>query len=72
ILNCLSGLVPQGKWLHDRIDGNADSHIKAGIVGASETIPIDRGRLLLSQWQNIFFCDFDGPRSRREVVVTLL
>ncbi len=72
ILNCLSGLVPQGKWLHDQIDGNADSHIKAGIVGASETIPIDRGKLLLSQWQNIFFCDFDGPRAKREVVVTLL
>ena len=72
ILNCLSGLVPEGKWLHDRIDGNAASHIKAGIVGASETIPVDHGKLLLSQWQNIFFCDFDGPRARREVVVTLI
>jgi secondary thiamine-phosphate synthase enzyme len=72
ILNCLSGLVPKGKWLHDRVDNNADAHIKAGIVGASETIPIEDGGLLLSTWQNIFFCEFDGPREQREVVVTLL
>jgi secondary thiamine-phosphate synthase enzyme len=72
IINCLNQLVPRGKWLHDRIDGNADAHIKAGIVGPSETIPVKNGELLLSRWQNIFFCDFDGPRQRREVVVTLL
>jgi len=72
ILDCLSQLVPKGKWLHDRVDDNADAHIKAGIVGASETIPIRDGDLLLSRWQNIFFCEFDGPRQMREVVVTLL
>lgn len=72
ILNCLSGLVPKGKWLHDRVDNNAHAHIKAGIIGPSETIPIKEGGLLLSTWQNIFFCEFDGPREQREVVVTLL
>jgi secondary thiamine-phosphate synthase enzyme len=72
ILNCLSQVAPQGKWLHDRVDGNADAHIKAGIVGPSETVPIRQGELLLSRWQNIFFCEFDGPRQMREVVVTLL
>jgi secondary thiamine-phosphate synthase enzyme len=72
ILGCLRGLVPQGQWLHDRVDDNADAHIKAGIVGPSETIPLQKGEMMLSTWQNVFFCDFDGPRSKRELVVTLL
>lgn len=72
ILNCLAGLVPQGQWLHDRVDDNGAAHIRAGIVGASETIPINQGHLLLSQWQNIFFCEFDGPRHQRQMVVTLI
>jgi secondary thiamine-phosphate synthase enzyme len=54
------------------VDGNADAHIKAGIVGPSETIPLLDGELVLGTWQNVFFCDFDGPRSRRELIVTLL
>lgn len=72
ILDCLSGLVPSGKWRHDRVDGNADAHIKAGIVGPSEVIPLDSGQLVLGQWQNVFFCDFDGPRKTRELIVTLI
>ena len=72
ILDCLSRLVPSGGWLHDRVDGNADAHIKSGIVGCSETVPLEAGEMLLSTWQNVFLCDFDGPRPRREVAVTLL
>jgi secondary thiamine-phosphate synthase enzyme len=72
ICECLRGLVPRGRWLHDRVDGNADAHIKAGIIGPSETIPLEKGLLLLSTWQNVFFCDFDGPRQKREMTVTLL
>jgi secondary thiamine-phosphate synthase enzyme len=72
VLTCLSTLVPGGRWLHDRVDGNGDAHIKAGIIGPSEIIPIDGQNLLLSTWQNIFFCEFDGPRNTREVVVTLV
>jgi len=72
VIACLNSLVPKGRWLHDRVDGNGDAHIKAGIVGPSETIPIDDRRLLLSTWQNIFFCEFDGPRDKREVIVTLI
>lgn len=72
ILRCLSQIAPPGQWLHDHVDGNADAHIKAGIVGPSETIPLEKGEMLLSTWQNVFFCDFDGPRSNRELVVTLL
>ncbi|MCK9229522.1 MAG: secondary thiamine-phosphate synthase enzyme YjbQ [Syntrophales bacterium] len=72
VLSCLRQLIPQGAWLHDRIDGNGDSHIKAGIIGPSETIPIQEGNLLLGTWQNIFLCEFDGPRQKREIIVTLL
>ena len=46
IVNCLRHMAPRGKWLHDRVDGNADAHIKSGIVGPSETIPLHDGELL--------------------------
>ncbi len=72
VLNCLKNIVPDGIWLHDRIDNNGASHIKAGIIGASETIPIVKGKLALSTWQNIFLCDFDGPRHCRTVLVTII
>jgi secondary thiamine-phosphate synthase enzyme len=72
VIALLRKLAPQGVWLHDRQDGNADSHLKSGLVGASETIPIVDGELGLSTWQNIFFCEFDGPRRTREAVVTIL
>jgi secondary thiamine-phosphate synthase enzyme len=72
VVRCLDTLIPKGRWLHDRIDGNGASHIQAGIVGPSETIPIREGKLNLSTWQNVFFCEFDGPRRRRTVAVTIL
>jgi secondary thiamine-phosphate synthase enzyme len=72
VVTLLRQLAPQGVWEHDRHDGNADSHLKAGLVGPSETIPVIDGRLGLSTWQSIFFCEFDGPRSERSVVVTVL
>ena len=72
VVDCLDKLVPKGVWRHDRIDGNGASHIQAGIVGPSETIPIREGKLDLSVLQNVFFCEFDGPRRRRTVVVTIL
>ena len=72
VVDCLDKLVPKGVWRHDRIDGNGASHIQAGIVGPSETIPIRDGKLALSTWQNDFICEFDGPRRRRTVAVTIL
>jgi secondary thiamine-phosphate synthase enzyme len=72
VVDCLDKLVPKGVWRHDRIDGNGASHIQAGIVGPSETIPIREGKLDLSVWQNVFFCEFDGPRRRRTVAVTIV
>jgi len=70
VINFLGKIIPQGVWEHDKHDGNADSHIKSGLVGPSETIPIEKGSLLLGTWQNIFLCEFDGPR-KREIVVTI-
>lgn len=72
VVNLLRKIIPRGVWLHDRQDGNGDSHLKAGLVGPSETIPIIEGRLGLSRWQNIFLCEFDGPRSVRKVVCTII
>jgi secondary thiamine-phosphate synthase enzyme len=72
VVNLLHQLIPPGVWLHDAQDSNGDSHLKAGLVGPSETIPIIDGQLGLSQWQNIFFCEFDGPRAERRVVCTLI
>ncbi|MEO0294022.1 MAG: secondary thiamine-phosphate synthase enzyme YjbQ [candidate division WOR-3 bacterium] len=67
ILNKLSELIPQGVG-YSHSEGNADSHIKASIIGCSEVIPISKGDLELGRWQGIFFCEFDGPRSRRLIV----
>lgn len=71
VINLLNKLIPSGVWEHDKQDGNGDSHLKAGIVGPSETIPIIKGKLGLSTWQNIFFCEFDGLREQRKIVVTV-
>ena len=63
----LDRLIPhKGPYKH--AEGNADSHIKASLVGSSCSVPIDNGRLLLGRWQGIFFCEFDGPRSRHLLV----
>ena len=72
VVTLLRKLIPQGVWLHDQQDGNGDSHLKSGLVGPSETLPLIDGRLGLSRWQNIFFCEFDGPRHDRHVVCTII
>ena len=72
VVDLLRKLIPRGVWLHDRQDGNGDAHLKAGLVGPSETIPVMDGKLGLSTWQNIFLCEFDGPRTERQVVVTVM
>jgi secondary thiamine-phosphate synthase enzyme len=72
VVNFLHKLIPPGVWLHDQQDNNGDAHLKAGLIGPSETIPLIEGELGLSTWQGIFFCEFDGPRKKRTVVCTLL
>ena len=72
VISLLKRLIPSGVWEHDHQDNNGDAHLKAGIVGASQTIPIIDYNAGLSTWQNIFFCEFAGPRDKREVVVTII
>jgi secondary thiamine-phosphate synthase enzyme len=66
----LSELAPPDAG-YRHTEGNADSHIKASLVGSSVTVLVEKGRLVLGTWQKIFFCEFDGPRSRRVLVRTL-
>ncbi|MGE5850011.1 MAG: secondary thiamine-phosphate synthase enzyme YjbQ [Candidatus Methylomirabilota bacterium] len=68
ILDALAGLIPGGKWRHDRIDENAAAHIKATILGPSETVPVRSGRLRLGTWQSIMLVELDGPRERTVIV----
>ncbi len=65
-------VVEHDGWLHDRIDNNAAAHIKSALVGPSETVPIIAGKLCLGTWQNFFFCEFDGPRRERRVIVSIV
>jgi secondary thiamine-phosphate synthase enzyme len=72
IASALDRAVPDhAGWLHDRIDDNAHSHIKATLLGPSETLPVSDGALVLGTWQRVILMEFDGPRKRR-VSVTLL
>ncbi|WP_321279628.1 secondary thiamine-phosphate synthase enzyme YjbQ [Marinifilum fragile] len=72
VVPLLKNLIPSGVWEHDAKDKNGDSHLKAGIVGPSECIPIINGKMGLSTWQNIFFCEFDGPRKERSIIISCL
>ena len=72
VVTLFNRLVPAGIWEHDAQDNNGDSHLKAGIVGPQETIPIVDGKMGLSTWQNIFLCEFDGPRKQRNIMVTVM
>jgi secondary thiamine-phosphate synthase enzyme len=72
VISLISKMIPSGIWEHDRQDNNGDAHLKSGLIGASQTIPVIDGNPGLSRWQNIFFCEFDGPRRQREVVVTII
>jgi secondary thiamine-phosphate synthase enzyme len=70
--SALGRAIPEhAGWLHDRIDDNAHSHIKAAILGPSELLAIEDGELVLGTWQRLMLLEFDGPRSRR-VSVRLL
>jgi secondary thiamine-phosphate synthase enzyme len=60
----LSELIPKTEKYYRHSEGNSDSHVKTALVGNSVTVLIEGGRLVLGQWQGIYFCEFDGPRSR--------
>lgn len=64
IIKKLKQLVPPNDG-YRHMEGNSDSHIKASLMGSSVTVLVERGRLVLGTWQKIFYCEFDGPRSRK-------
>jgi len=67
IEGALDRLVPKtGPYQHS--EGNSDSHIKSVLVGASQVVFVENGKLALGRWQGIFFCEFDGPRERELIV----
>ena len=59
----LGKLAPENAGYH-HYEGNSDSHVKASLIGASETVIISNSQMILGTWQGIFLCDFDGPRTR--------
>ncbi len=70
MINKLNELVPRsGAYRH--AEGNSDSHIKASLMGSSVNLFINDSKLLLGVWQGIFFCEFDGPRTRKVIVKIL-
>ena len=71
ILNALERAVPQKGKYYKHEEGNAPAHAKAALIGASETVPVQGGKLLLGTWQAIYFCEFDGPRNRKLVVTVM-
>ena len=71
ILNKLNRLIPQDED-YRHAEGNSDSHIKTSLIGSSVTVIIENNTLVLGTWQKIFFCEFDGPRSRGIRVKILL
>ena len=63
MLAALGKIVPDLHYRHS--EGNSPAHVKSSLVGCSITVPISEGRLCLGTWQGIYFCEFDGPRTRR-------
>ena len=69
----LKEVVPENdNYKHDRIDNNAASHLRAFLLGSSETIPIAEGKLDLGTWQSVFFIELDGPRRNRTIDLTFI
>ncbi len=64
ILLTLEALIPQHREGYRHCEGNSDAHVKASLVGSSELVMIQNGQLRLGTWQALFFCEFDGPRTR--------
>jgi len=68
LLDALDKFIPEGIWRHDQIDSNGAAHLKAAILGPSETIPVQNGQLALGTWQAVMLVELDGPRDRKVIV----
>ena len=71
LLRKLETLIPKQESYYRHNEGNSDSHVKTALVGNSVQVLVERGQLVLGQWQGIYLCEFDGPRTR-EVIVRFL
>lgn len=69
LLHALERMVPDEGFRH--AEGNSDSHVKVALVGNAQLVPVRDGHLALGRWQRVFFCEFDGPRSRTMTVTSL-
>ena len=67
VANCLDRLVPDAHYF-THAEGNSAAHVKSSMIGTSQRLLVDRGKLLLGTWQALYFCEFDGPRERRVAV----
>jgi len=68
IINALEKLVPWREPFYEHAEGNSAAHIKSSLIGCNQTVIVQNGKLLLGTWQGIYFCEFDGPRTRRVFV----
>ncbi len=68
IISSLDKLIPWREPFYEHAEGNSAAHIKSSLVGCSQTVIVQNGKLLLGTWQGIYFCEFDGPRTRRVLV----
>jgi secondary thiamine-phosphate synthase enzyme len=67
----LNGHIPKDVSGFRHAEGNSDAHIKSSLVGPSVTVLVENGDLVLGTWQGVYFCEFDGPRSRKVHVQTI-
>jgi secondary thiamine-phosphate synthase enzyme len=70
MLGFLARLIPQYEPNFAHFEHNSDAHIKSSLVGSSVTVPFADGKLMLGRWQGIYLCEFDGPRTRRVLMMT--
>jgi secondary thiamine-phosphate synthase enzyme len=68
VLLALDDIVPRSRAEYRHSEGNSDAHVKSSLVGCSEQVLVKDGSLVLGTWQAVYFCEFDGPRSRRVIV----
>jgi len=68
VLAALDAAVPWQQGFYRHTEGNSAAHVKSSMVGCSAVVPIAGGRMTLGTWQAVFFCEFDGPRSRHAII----
>ncbi len=68
IISSLEKLIPWREPFYEHAEGNSAAHIKSSLIGCNQTVIVQEGKLLLGTWQGIYFCEFDGPRTRKVYV----